>query len=62
MLIPLLAAFTMATGSGPMDEALRATEAPNTMRAAFTVDLLSDRAQRTFRFDPREPIGKRWTL
>lgn len=62
MLIALLASFTLLTGSGPMDDALRATEAPNTLRAAFTVVLASDRASRTFSFDPRRSPDERWQI
>ncbi|MEM7638448.1 MAG: hypothetical protein AAF269_05230 [Pseudomonadota bacterium] len=55
-------AFPLATGAGPMDSALRATEAPETLRAAFTVEMTSSKARRTFTFDPREPDGRRWRL
>ena len=58
----LAIAFPLATGAGPMDEALRATEAPETLRAAFTVEMTSEKASRTLTFDPREPRGKRWRL
>lgn len=62
MLIVLLASFVMVTGSGPMDDALRATEAPKTLRAAFTVHLQSARAERIYRFDPRKEAGARWQV
>ncbi|MEL7041245.1 MAG: hypothetical protein AAGL90_06960 [Pseudomonadota bacterium] len=55
-------AFPLATGAGPMDEALRATEAPETLRAAFSVEMTSAKAQRTYTFDPRRPEGDRWRL
>lgn len=55
-------AFPLATGAGPMDSALRATEAPETLRAAFTVEMTSSKARRTFTFDPRETDGRRWRL
>ena len=55
-------AFPLMTGAGPMDQALRATEAPETLRAAFTVEMKSRKASRTFQFDPREPDGQRWRL
>lgn len=55
-------AFPLATGAGPMHEALRATEAPETLRAAFTVEMTSSKARRTYTFDPREPDGRRWRL
>lgn len=55
-------AFPLMTGAGPMDQALRATEAPETLRAAFTVEMKSQKATRTFQFDPRDPDGERWRL
>jgi len=58
----LFLAFPLATGSGPMDVALRSTEAPDSLRAAFTVEMTSAKASRTMTFDPREPEGKRWRL
>ena len=55
-------AFPLITGSGPMDNALRATEAPDSLRAAFTVEMTSAKASRTYAFDPREPAGEQWRL
>jgi hypothetical protein len=55
-------AFPLITGAGPMDAALRATEAPETLRAAFTVEMTSAKASRTYTFDPREAVGRRWQL
>lgn len=55
-------AFPLMTGAGPMDTALRATEAPPALRAAFTVEMTSSKARRTFTFDPREPENRRWRL
>ena len=54
--------FPLTTGAGPMDAALRATEAPETLRAAFTVEMTGPKATRTFRFDPREDEHRRWRL
>lgn len=54
--------FPLITGSGPMDEALRATEAPPTLRAAFTVELSSPKAVRIYEFDPRLDPDARWRL
>jgi len=62
MWLALLMALTMVTGSGPMDAALSATEAPRTLRAAFTVELQSDRARRVYAFDPRKQGAKRWQV
>lgn len=55
-------AFPLITSSGPMDAALRATEAPDSLRASFTVEMTSDKASRLYRFDPREPAGRQWRL
>ncbi len=55
-------AFPLLTGSGPMDAALRATEAPTTLRATFTVEMISDKAERTLTFDPRLSPDHRWQL
>ncbi|MEL6861993.1 MAG: hypothetical protein AAGL11_09155 [Pseudomonadota bacterium] len=55
-------AFPLITGSGPMDTALRATEAPESLRAAFTVEMSSAKASRTYAYDPREPKGRQWRL
>ena len=60
MLIAFLISLAMATGSGPMHAALEATEAPETFRAAFTVELISNTAHQTYAFDPRLPAGSRW--
>lgn len=62
MLTVFLASLTMTTGSGPMHSALEATEAPDTFRAAFTVELSSQSARQVYTFDPREPLGQRWQL
>ena len=55
-------AFPLIVGTGPMDQALRATEAPDSLRAAFTVEMSSAKASRTYSFDPRQPAGQRWRL
>lgn len=60
MLIAFLISLAMATGSGPMHAALEATEAPETFRAAFTVELVSNSARHTYQYDPRLPPGARW--
>lgn len=60
MLFAFLVSLAMATGTGPMHAALEATEAPETLRAAFTVELESNEARHTYFFDPRLPIGARW--
>lgn len=62
MILALFLTFAMATGSGPMDSALRATEAPKTFRAAFTVEMKSEDARRVYAFDPRKDKGERWTV
>jgi hypothetical protein len=60
MLVAFLISLAMATGSGPMHAALEATEAPETLRAAFTVELISNSSRQTYFFDPRLPAGARW--
>lgn len=60
MLVAFLISLAMATGSGPMHAALEATEAPETLRAAFTVELVSNSSRQTYFFDPRLPAGARW--
>ncbi|MEO1305976.1 MAG: hypothetical protein AAFV37_13475, partial [Pseudomonadota bacterium] len=55
-------AFPLMTGAGPMNEALQATEAPEALRAAFTVEMTSQKARRVFSFDPRQADGQRWQL
>lgn len=60
MLIAFLISLAMATGSGPMHAALEATEAPETLRAAFTVEISSNQARQTYYYDPRLAAGARW--
>ncbi len=60
MQVFIIASFLLSTLTGPLDEALEATEAPNTVRVAFTVELKSDRARQVFAFDPRAEVGERW--
>ncbi|MDJ0920458.1 MAG: hypothetical protein QNI84_04980 [Henriciella sp.] len=62
MTILLSVLFPLATGAGPMDQALKATEAPDTLRAAFSVTMISSKAERVLRFDPRLEPDKRWQL
>jgi len=62
MSLYLSLAFPLMTGAGPMDTALRATEAPETLRAAFTVEMTSSKAHRTYAFDPRTDAEARWRL
>jgi len=62
MSLVLSFAFPLIVGSGPMDQALRATEAPESLRAAFTVEMSTKKASRTFIFDPRLPEDRRWRL
>lgn len=62
MLGAFLAPILIASDAGPLDGALRATEAPKTLRAAFTVRLESQDAYRVFSFDPRLAPRERWRL
>ena len=59
MSVLLILTFPLATDAWPIDAALRSTEAPTTLRAAFTVEMVSDKAERTYSFDPRLPVGER---
>lgn len=58
----IFASLTMTTGTGPMDAALEATEAPETFRAAFTVELRSQSARHVYAYDPRLPKVERWQV
>ena len=60
MLGALILTFLVSSDDGLLDAALTAAEAPKTLRAAFTVDIVSDRATHTYDFDPRRPVGQRW--
>lgn len=60
MLLALLSPFLITSDSGPLGEALAASEAPKTLRAAFTVTLESDVAWQTYRYDPRLAPAQRW--
>ena len=62
MILALLLTFALMTGTGPMNAALSATEAPTTLRAAFTVELESDTARRVYAFDPRKTGIQRWQV
>ena len=62
MWIALAAPFLIASDTGPLEEALEATEAPNTLRAAFTVELRSGEDVRIFHFDPRLQPAERWKM
>ena len=59
MTLILSLAFTLTT-AGPVDTAVRATEAPNALRAAFTVEISNNDASLLYRYDPREAAGSRW--
>lgn len=60
MIIALLSPFLIASDSGPLGEALEATEAPSTLRAAFTVLISSGEDWRLYTYDPRRPVAERW--
>lgn len=62
MLSLLLLSFPLSTSTGTMDVALSLTEAPNTLRAAFTLKLESPLAERIIDYDPRREEGKHWML
>ena len=62
MIFAFLLTFTILTSADPMNSALAATEAPKTLRAAFTVELKSTTARRVYRFDPRLNGADRWQV
>ena len=55
-------AFVLSTVNGPLDEVLRATDAPNTLRAAFTLEVTSETATRIIVYDSRMPTGQDWSV
>lgn len=57
--LSLLAFYQLAD---PLEAALRASEAPKSLRVAFDVELTSDSAVRVFSFDPRLDENTRWQL
>ncbi len=62
MLFAIFMTLILATGEGPMHAALAATEAPPTLRAAFTVELRSAQARQVAEYDPRRPLPERWQV
>ncbi|MEL6566804.1 MAG: hypothetical protein AAFQ22_00190 [Pseudomonadota bacterium] len=62
MWIALVAPLLVTSDSGPLSDALLAADAPDTLRAAFTVEITAGDAFRVYRFDPREPERSRWSL
>ncbi len=62
MLKAILFTFMLAADSGPLDEALGATESPKTLRAAFTAEIRRGDAYRVVRFDPRLAPAERWDV
>ncbi len=62
MLFAIFMTLILATGEGPMHAALGATEAPPTLRAAFTVELRSEAARQVIEYDPRRPPASRWQV
>ena len=60
-----LTAIFQLTGSAdadPVEAALRASEAPKSVRIAFKVELRSEDAARVFAFDPRLDSESQWRL
>lgn len=62
MIKAILFTFTLAADSGPLDAALSATEAPKTLRAAFTAEIRRGEAFRVVRFDPRLESSEKWQI
>lgn len=62
MLFPMLSLALLLQLADPVEAALRASEAPKSLRIAFEVELKSDEASRVFKFDPRLEAAARWQL
>jgi len=54
--------FSILQLTDPVEIALRASEAPKSVRVAFEVELRSDEAVRVFAFDPRLDAAQKWQL
>ena len=62
-LLPLILLGLELSATHPsLEAALKATEAPISLRIAFDVELKSDNGTRVFQFDPRWPDGQQWRL
>lgn len=62
MLFALLSPLLITSDSGPLDVALNATQAPDTLRAAFVVEVRSGDDYRIYHFDPRLLDEDSWSL
>lgn len=65
MMLPVLfltAIFQLTGSADPVETALRASEAPKSVRIAFTVELRSESAVRVFAFDPRLDRESQWQI
>lgn len=60
MIETLAVLFLMATTRDPLAGALEAADPPDSVRAAFVVELQDDEALRVLRYDPRYPMEDRW--
>lgn len=60
MLLPF--AFVISVTEAPVSEALAATDAPKTLRAAFTLEVSTTEAKRVVRFDPRLTGPAMWQV
>ena len=62
MILTSLFLFSILQLTDPVEAALRASEAPKSVRVAFDVELRSDDAVRVFMFDPRLESSQKWQL
>ena len=62
MLSAILLALQLATSIPPIEETIRATEVPDTIRASFSVQMTSDTAVRFYVYDPRMSPGTQWQM
>lgn len=60
MLYPVLSLIALLQLADPVEAALAASEAPNSVRIAFEVELSSDDAIMRYSFDPRRKGRERW--
>ena len=62
MIVHYAVLFPLITGFGPMDDALKATEPPKTVRVRFEVELSNGDALRRYRFDPTLTPEAQWQV
>jgi hypothetical protein len=64
-IVAVFASAWIAAGASfpaPLESALKAAEAPVSLRAAFTATLSTETGEAVVRFDPRKPGYERWAI